>query len=74
MAQIQCKKCNQKFKSIIDMYYHICLNEPTAPKWTGSIGSRIRSPQKYWEKTIVPAWLSVENRRHLKQIKKSREE
>jgi len=54
--QIYCKKCNAKFKSMIDFIHHSCPNEETAPKWGKSIG-RNTSENKIHNQYMDDHWL-----------------
>jgi len=55
-----CRKCNEKFNSLVDFSSHICPNETTAPKWgtsIGRIGRRSETEAKAHKQFLEDHWL-----------------
>jgi len=64
---IQCRKCNKKFKNMLSFRYHNCPNEDKYDNWNIP-----QSRSKNSSVGLYPNWLSVENKRHLKAIRKTK--
>jgi len=43
MAKIQCKKCNQRLKSMIEANHHVCPKEYIKPNWSKSVGKNSKA-------------------------------
>ncbi len=66
IAVIQCRKCNEKFNSMLGFQHHICLAEKNNITWRNKVGRN--SPEAEARK-VYPKWLPEQTKKHLDKIR-----